>query len=406
MKFSKVIKVKLLVNNEQYEQLQSLTEKYRDACNYVSNYVFSHDFELNSNKLNKLLYHSVRSSFCLKANLTQSTFRTVTARYKAVKEQMANNPFRYCDENGKWQQIPKTLDWLWQPICFKRPQADLVRGDDYTFVEQRTLLSVNTLGDRIKVPFCAAHVQKYFDGSWKFGTAKLVNLNRNWFLHISVTKTIETFDKAKVKHVVGIDRGLRFLAVSYDEKGKSTFFSGREVARKRQKFAIVRAELQQKHTRSAYRALKRISGRENRWMSDVNHKISKTLVQKYGKDTLFVIEDLTGISFRDEYMHGAKERRKKRSWSFYQLEQFLTYKANEYRSKVLKVSARYTSQRCPKCGSVHKESRNHQQHSYCCQNCGYRSNDDRIGAMNLQLLGTDWISGIERPKIVKNAVME
>ena len=32
-------------------------------------------------------------------------------------------------------------------------------------------------------------------------------------------------------------------------------------------------------------------------MSDVNHQISKTLVEKYGKDTLFVLEDLTGVSF-------------------------------------------------------------------------------------------------------------
>ena len=34
-------------------------------------------------------------------------------------------------------------------------------------------------------------------------------------------------------------------------------------------------------------------------MSDVNHRISKTLVEKYGKDTLFVLEDLTGVSFEE-----------------------------------------------------------------------------------------------------------
>lgn len=86
-----------------------------------------------------------------------------------------------------------------------------------------------------------------------------------------------------------------------------------------------------------------------------------------------------------------------RSWSFYQLEQFLTYKAHENRSEVLKVSARYTSQRCPKCGTIHKENRDHHRHLYSCQ-CGYRSNDDRIGAMNIQLLGTMWISGDNNPR--------
>ena len=133
-------------------------------------------------------------------------------------------------------------------------------------------------------------------------------------------------------------------------------------------------------------------------MSDVNHRISKTLVEKYGKDTLFVLEDLTGVSFEDSNLsRTAKQNYDLRSWSFYQLEQFLTYKAHENRSEVLKVSARYTSQRCPKCGTIHKENRDHHRHLYSCQ-CGYRSNDDRIGAMNIQLLGTMWISGDNNPR--------
>ena len=36
-------------------------------------------------------------------------------------------------------------------------------------------------------------------------------------------------------------------------------------------------------------------------------------------------------------------------------------------------------------------------HSYTCDCCGYQSNDDRIGAMNLQFLGTLYISGDEKP---------
>ncbi|MEE3421083.1 MAG: hypothetical protein VZR02_08350 [Lachnospiraceae bacterium] len=34
-------------------------------------------------------------------------------------------------------------------------------------------------------------------------------------------------------------------------------------------------------------------------MSDVNHTLSRALVRQYGKDTLFVIEDLKGVSFDD-----------------------------------------------------------------------------------------------------------
>ena len=61
-------------------------------------------------------------------------------------------------------------------------------------------------------------------------------------------------------------------------------------------------------------------------MSDINHQISKTLVSIYQNDTLFVLEDLTGVSF-DEITHGNKEHNNTlRSWSFYDLEQKLRYK--------------------------------------------------------------------------------
>ena len=93
-----------------------------------------------------------------------------------------------------------------------------------------------------------------------------------------------------------------------------------------------------------------------------------------------------------------KQNREKRSWAFYQLEQFLTYKAEAVGSKVLKVSPKYTSQRCPKCGRIHKANRHHDTHEYICDKCGYRSNDDRIGAMNIQFLGTLWVSGDEHPR--------
>ena len=36
-------------------------------------------------------------------------------------------------------------------------------------------------------------------------------------------------------------------------------------------------------------------------------------------------------------------------------------------------------------------------HLYSCQ-CGYKSNDDRIGTMNIQVLGTMWISGDNNPR--------
>ena len=167
--------------------------------------------------------------------------------------------------------------------------------------------------------------------------------------------------------------------------------------RKRAKYQKLRAKLQAKGTKSAKRRLKKLSGRENRWMTDVNHQLSKTLVQEFGSNTLFVLEDLTGVSFERTDLPKVL-RNQNKSWAFYQLAQFLTYKAHLNNSEVIEVSAQYTSQRCPKCGTIKKSHRNHDLHEYHCSNCGYRSNDDRLGAMNIQLLGTQYISGQEQPE--------
>ena len=381
---------------------REFTERYASACTYVSQYVFDNGFPLNYMALHEKLYHVVRDAFSLKSQMAQSVFKTVTARYKTVKEQLYQNPFKYQDEHGDWQYITKTLEWLWKPVIFHRPQADLVRNRDYSFADNGNAISINTLDKRVKVSFDRPECFKqYFDGAWSFGTAKLVSLKGEWYIHIPMTKDIPDSDAGiRPSHVVGIDRGLRFIANTYDESGKSHFFSGKDILRKRDRFAEVRAQLQAKGTRSAKRKLKVISGRENRFMADVNHQLSKALVDMYGSNTLYVIEDLTGVSFDEDNLSSRTKHQRSqiRSWAFYQLEQFLTYKAQENGSIVLKVPADYTSQRCPKCGRIHKENRHHDIHEYICDSCGYKSNDDRIGAMNLYELGTMYVSGDAHPR--------
>ena len=392
------IKVKLNILEPNVGMKFSKTmEQYRLACNYVSEYLFNNNFPLNKNEVQKVIYNTIREKFNLKSQMTISCIRSVIARYKTVKTQMARRPYKYQDQNtGEWYREVRDLTWLHKPISFNRPQVDLQRNRDWSYLSS-SQLSINTLDGRVKVdPICRGFNQ-YLDGTWKFGLAKLLKSSGKWYLHISATKEVTDFDKQTVKHVVGLDRGLRFLATSYDEQGKTAFFDGQAIMRKRAKYQKLRATLQAKGTKSAKRRLKKLSGRENRWISDVNHCLSKTLVQKYGANTLFVLENLNGVSFERTDLPKAL-RNQNKSWAFYQLEQFLTYKAHLHNSEVVEVSAKYTSQRCPKCGVIKKDNRNHEKHEYHCDNCGYRSNDDRIGAMNIQLLGTQYISGQEQPK--------
>ena len=152
-------------------------------------------------------------------------------------------------------------------------------------------------------------------------------------------------------------------------------------------------------TPSARRRIKAIGQRENRWMQDVNHCVSKALVESNPKHTLFVLEDLSGVRNATERVR-TKDRYVSVSWSFYDLEQKLIYKAKQNQSTVIKVNPRYTSQCCPVCGHIEKSNSDKKIHLFTCKNCGYKSNDDRIGAMNLYRMGINYLEDSQVPDTV------
>ena len=106
------------------------------------------------------------------------------------------------------------------------------------------------------------------------------------------------------------------------------------------------------------------------------------------------IEDLSGIRSATERVF-LKDRYVSVSWAYYDLEQKLKYKAERFGSHVINVDPAYTSQTCPVCGYTEKRNRNQKQHLFCCRECGYRSNDDRVGAMNLWRMGIKYLPKVQ-----------
>ena len=398
----KTVKLKLLASPEQSEALMQVSLLYRDVCQYVSDWIFENGFVLNFMKLQEEIYHNIRERFPLNSQMTISALKTVTARYKTTKEQLAMKPYKYKDEKGKWQKIKRTLEWLQKPIRFKAPQCDQVRNRNYRLTQDENV-SLTTLNGTVRISFQAPPCwQERLDAGWKLGTAKLVYQRKHWYLCVPMETNSPEVAREDFQHIVGIDRGLNFIIATADNEGRSFFKSGREAMHIRHQYANLRKKLQERNTRGSKRKVKAIGNRENRWMSDLNHRISKALVDFYGSNTLFVLEDLTGVTFEEDNLHGtSKVRQDKRTWAFYQLEQFLTYKAEAIGSKVLLVSPKYTSQRCPHCGIIDKEQRHHDTHEYRCR-CGYRTNDDRVGALNLLELGRKYLAGEDKPKFKKN----
>ena len=202
------------------QAFSAVTKRYAEACMYVSCYYFEHNCTGSAMDLQKTLYADVRSSYGLKSQMAISVFKTVLARYKTVGELMKQETVTYTVD-GRHDTFRKNLDWLWEPVAFLRPQADLVRGRDWGFTAGMEMVSVNTLGKRIKCTYQCRPDSRLFDPAWKHGGAKLVfhDTDRNWYLHISVTKAFPDTRRSRITEIYGHDRGLINLVTSCGDNG-------------------------------------------------------------------------------------------------------------------------------------------------------------------------------------------
>lgn len=359
-------KIKLQPTEDQDLLLQRSCQHYIDACNFIAQWIFDHK-TLTVKKINSAIYTIVRKDFSLPSQMAQSAMRNVIASYRTIHA-----------TQEKWSIKP----------LFRRSKIEYVWNRDYSLNKKTKDFSINTINGRIKVSTCW-NGNEEFSSQEKYGSATLQYKKGKWILYIPVTIDVEDISLDDISNIVGVDMGLNFLATTYDSHGQTTFYKGRSVKDKRAQYKKLRSELQSKGTRSSKKRLASIGSRENRWMNDVNHCISKALVNKAGKHSLIVIEDLTGIRAATERFR-KKDRYVSVSWAFYDLRQKIQYKAQMAECLVIAVDPAYTSQRCPRCGYTSKSNRNKKLHTFTCKKCSYTSNDDRIAAMNLYNMGIQY----------------
>ena len=120
----------------------------------------------------------------------------------------------------------------------------------------------------------------------------------------------------------------------------------------------------------------RYSHKSHNLSMDINHQWSKYIVETAVKNKCGVIqmEDLSGIKASRQNFLG--------NWTYYDLQQKITYKAEEKGIKVIKVDPCYTSQMCPVCGYINKRNRSTQA-DFECLECGHIANADYNAARNI-----------------------
>ena len=321
------LKIRLYPSEEQSAKLLKTMERFNAACNVISHIAFDNK-TFGKIALQKLCYYQIRDEFKLSAQMVVRAIGKVTESYSdKTKRDLLHN--------------------------FK-PHGAIVYDDRILTVKSIDTVSILTLDGRIFVPMsvCEYH-------------SSIIN------------NALRVRGQADLGYIDG------------------KFYSGAKVKNLRRRHFKLRQKLQAKGTKSAKRLLKKRRRKETRFATDVNHYISKRLVQvAKGTNRAIVLEDLKGI--RERAKKGTRKtvcktmRQALSSWSFYQLRQFIEYKAKAAGVLVIYIDPRNTSRTCSKCGHIDKKSRRDQEH-FVCTACGYALNADINAALNIARRGAEVI---------------
>lgn len=256
-------------------------------------------------------------------------------------------------------------------------------GDTYS-----VSFSLTGNGKRIPLQIHQSSQQEWLDaivsGCAKKGSLKLWSSKKGiWYALMSVSMEVPDIDISE--EFLGVDRGQNHIAISSIGGQCVKFYRGGWVKQLRRRYQKLRQKLQ---SLGKHKLVRKLESKERRIMTHINHCISKDLVQQakeHGVGILF--EDLSGI-------RNAKQRKKTKSdagnnrdtWAYYQLEQFVKYKAEIAGVYFEKIPPQYTSQTCSNCKHIGKRNK----HSFKCEHCGLECNADWNASKNI----SNWFGSV------------
>ena len=194
------------------------------------------------------------------------------------------------------------------------------------------------------------------------------------YAYISVS--VEDPETIEPKGFIGVDINTtgHIAVVGNPDSGK-VLKLGNEALHIHNKYRSIRRKSQKN---GKFCLIKRVRDREQRKMKDLNHKISKKVVETAKRDKYGIkLEKLGGI--RKNRKHGRNFNFELNSWSFHQLQQFIEYKARLNGIPVAYVEPEYTSQECSRCGNIGTR----QGKEFVCQSCGHFDHADANASFNI-----------------------
>ncbi len=339
------LKIKLLPTTEQADLLLKTIKEANRVCNSMS-YIAWERKCFQQFRLHKKVYHPVKSTFNLSAQMVVRCISKVADAYKIDKKTKRE---------------------------FK-PLGGISYDSRILTYKPNDIVSIWCIGGRQKIPF-VCHNRNYLP--YIKGEADLVYKKGKFFLMQTIDVPDE--DIADVEEFIGVDMGLIEIATLSD----GTAFNSKQLQDYREKRQKVRSSIQSKGTKGSKKLLKRLSGKERTHGTITNHTISKKIVELAKSEKKGIaIEDLKNIRFSAN-KKGKKFRSKVGKWSFYQLRQFLAYKCQLNGIPLVIVPPAYTSKTCSTCFSIGVRKLK----QFTCNNCNSIFDADHNAAKNIALLG-------------------
>ncbi|OSX98852.1 RNA-guided endonuclease TnpB family protein [Bacillus mycoides] len=340
------VKIKLLPTKEQASILNAMGKEYISTIN------------------------ALVSEMVAEKKTTKKTTKDVPVNLpSAVKNQAIK------DAKSVFQKVKKVkceiIPVLKKTICLWNNQN---YSFDFTYIRLPLMIDGKTKKVSVRALLIDKHNRNFDLLKHKLGTLRITKKSNKWIAQISVT--IPTAEKTGTK-IMGVDLGLKVPAVAVTDDEKTRFFgNGRQNKYVRRMFKSKRKKLGES---KKLNAMRNFDDKEQRYMKDQDHKISRAIVNFAKENKISVIRLEQLVNIRQTTRTSRKNEKNLHTWSFYRLSQFIEYKANLEGIKVEYVNPAYTSQTCPNCSKKNKA----QDRKYKCK-CGFEKHRDLVGAMNIR----------------------
>ena len=342
------LQIKLLPTDEQAITLKNTFSVFNEACNTISQIAWErHVFKQFS--LHKEVYYPIKETYHLSSQLVVRAISKVANAYKLDRKKQ-----RHFREYGAITYDSRVLSYnVTQSVC-----------------------SILLIGGREKIAYTCYRPQLM---QYAKGEADLVYIKGKFYLYQTID--IPDEEEEDAENFLGVDMGITDIVSLSD----GTNISSDRVKDIRNRYNKVRASVQSKGTRNCHKLLKRLKGRERRFATIINHRISKQLVAKAKEERKGIaVEDLKNIRWgMNSKKRNKTFRRRSNSWNFHQLRSFLEYKCKAAGIKIVAIPPAYTSQTCHECGHIGVRNGKH----FHCTHCGNVADADVNAALNIATWG-------------------